>query len=656
MFRSMRKGFKGLAGNVIPSKKSNFNKIVMVIIAICFIVTIFYNWGVKDSSSNKRVSNVVVKINKDEIKLDDLKDKYQECYYKYQMYLGENFNPQQFDLVNIAKQELIQEKLQLLLAQKYKIKVSDFEVIETLKKDIFFQSNGKFDPEKYNKAIDDSKYNWNTLLQKIKEGLIREKLKNIIYDFIKISDEEVKDEYIKQNEKIRLKYLFINSQTYQNTISIEEKEIAFYYKQNKNDYLEEEKCKVKYVLFNEADIFKKIKIPEKQVLDYYEEHKSDYQEEATYYAQHILIKIEKDASVQIKEKAKILAQEILKESKLANSFEEFAKKTELKNKNLVKYEDLGYFKSGVMVPSFENAVFSMNKGEIYSEVVQTDFGYHIIKLVDKKDSYYKLFKEVKCEIEEKIRQEKSKEIVKEKAYEFYQKAKRIFGNFDKIASLYQKEFNAQIKITSFFTKEGSIEELGFIKEFNESVFNLKKVSDISSPIKTYKGYLVIKLLEKKKASIPSLKEIKLKVENDLKIEKSKNIAKNQANKIFEELNKNPKWTDIAKKYNIVYEEPTDLITRDGSLPNIGQEKKILYKAFNLKPQQISNVIETEKGFYIISVIEKQKSNDQEFEIKKEEIKKNLVEQKYSQFFRQTIEDLKKKTKIIDYWGQEKKEE
>ncbi|MDK2821890.1 MAG: peptidyl-prolyl cis-trans isomerase [Clostridia bacterium] len=135
-------------------------------------------------------------------------------------------------------------------------------------------------------------------------------------------------------------------------------------------------------------LFSNVKVEEDEVVNYYNEHKEQFKTPESVRASHILVDNEQKAN------------DILNEINEDFPFEEAAKKYS-KCPSKARGGDLGYFSKGQMVPEFEQAAFGMKKDEI-SNPVKTQFGYHLIKLVDRKEAGIKEFNEVKQQIHQRL--------------------------------------------------------------------------------------------------------------------------------------------------------------------------------------------------------------------------------------------------------------
>jgi len=158
-----------------------------------------------------------------------------------------------------------------------------------------------------------------------------------------------------------------------------------------------------------------LKISQKELKEYYSSNKEEFTEKEAVHARHILLKSEDEA------KSVISQLKSLKGDKLKNKFIELAKEKST-GPSGPKGGDLGYFGKGQMVPEFNDAVFKMNVGSMTPAPVETQFGFHVIYLEDKKDASIRNFDDVKALVEERLKMEKFKSVMKNKMDELQKKA------------------------------------------------------------------------------------------------------------------------------------------------------------------------------------------------------------------------------------------
>jgi peptidyl-prolyl cis-trans isomerase C len=154
----------------------------------------------------------------------------------------------------------------------------------------------------------------------------------------------------------------------------------------------------------ESEIAAKVGVKPEAVTDFYQKNQDKFQQGPRVRASHILIGIPQNADATTKQQAKAKADALLKDLKAGKDFAATAKANSQDPGSAPNGGDLGYFEQGQMVPPFEQAAFALKAGEM-SEVVETQFGYHIIKVADKQDSHVVPLEEAKQQIEEYLTQQ-----------------------------------------------------------------------------------------------------------------------------------------------------------------------------------------------------------------------------------------------------------
>ena len=182
-------------------------------------------------------------------------------------------------------------------------------------------------------------------------------------------------------------------------------EIEAFYKSHEAEFRAAEQATIDYVLLDLAGIKKGITVPEDDLRKYYAENASRFTAAEERHPRHILIKADKDAAPDVKQKAKARAEALLAEvRKSPANFAELAKKNSDDPGSAAQGGDLDFFGRGAMVKPFEDAAFAMKPGEI-SGLVESEFGFHIIKLEAVRGGEKKPFEEVRASIEDDVRQQ-----------------------------------------------------------------------------------------------------------------------------------------------------------------------------------------------------------------------------------------------------------
>jgi len=185
-------------------------------------------------------------------------------------------------------------------------------------------------------------------------------------------------------------------------------EVQAFYQANQAMFQAPEQADIEYVVLDMDAVRRTIKIDEQELRSYYEQNAARLSGQEERRASHILIAVGKDASDDVRRQARAKAEALRAQLRQTpQRFAELARKHSQDPGSAAKGGDLDYFGRGAMVKPFEDAVFSLKKGEI-SEVVETDFGYHIIQLTDIREPKQKTFAELRASLEEELKTQRAR--------------------------------------------------------------------------------------------------------------------------------------------------------------------------------------------------------------------------------------------------------
>jgi peptidyl-prolyl cis-trans isomerase D len=227
----------------------------------------------------------------------------------------------------------------------------------------------------------------------IRQGLLEEKFRKRVTDGISVGPNELQDEFRYKNEKIKLDYALIKPEELAAKISPTDAEIKAEYEKNKSRYQIPEKRVVRYGLLDTTQMKRNIQVSDDQLKVQYQNNIQQYQVPNRVHAEHILFMTVGKTDAEVDE-IKKNAEDVLKQAKKGAKFEDLAKKYSEDPGSKEKGGDLGWITQGQTVPEFEKTAFGLDKGQI-SDLVKTQYGFHIIKVLDKETARTKTFDEVK---------------------------------------------------------------------------------------------------------------------------------------------------------------------------------------------------------------------------------------------------------------------
>ena len=450
----------------------------------------------------------------------------------------------------------------------------------------------------------------------LSESMLRDKIQALEL----VTDLEIENEYRRQNHKAKLKFIQFRNSDYNNTVEVADEEAKAHFEQNKEKYAKKDQINLKFVKISPQDF-----VSDDDVRTYYDDNRNRYSEVTSVKASHILKKIPEGANEKKKLEIKTEAIELLATIRKAidgnKQFADLAKEYS-EGPSKTNGGSLGYFERGKMVPSFERACFDeLEVGEV-SDLVESEFGYHIIKLEDKK-SEPQTFIEVKKDIKDKLVKitgsSEAKQIAEELEFDV---------DMDGYDGAIENELYAKLKLT--------VEETGFFSQDDSTIPNvgskwtygdlLEKVFDVevgsvdlievkkSSGSRELEAYFIATVIDKKIEGIPSFENVKDKVVDDLKSEKAKELALKDANKLFNQLTESESLDDLVSRYiapeglsrqNLEVKESGlfSLSATSDYISNMGSSKEAMFSAFQMKSNEIRGPIQGSSDCFIIQLTE-----------------------------------------------------
>jgi peptidyl-prolyl cis-trans isomerase D len=236
-------------------------------------------------------------------------------------------------------------------------------------------------------------------------------------------------------QRREVQYQRFDASAYQGKIEPGEADLEAYYKAHQDEFLAPEQASIEYVTLDLAALGRDIALPEAELRKYYDENAARYTAAEERRASHILIKADKDLPTTERAKAKARAEALLADvRKSPAAFAELARKHSEDTGSAGQGGDLDFFGRGAMVKPFEDAVFAMKPGEI-SNVVESDFGYHIIQLAGVRGGDKQPFEAVRPQIEAEVRQSMAQKRYAESAEQF---GEAVYQQYDSLQPVIDK--------------------------------------------------------------------------------------------------------------------------------------------------------------------------------------------------------------------------
>ena len=587
--------------------------VVMIILVIAFVGLIGLEWGADMAGRGPGGQNTVGSINGESVSYEEMRfevERQQEIDRQQQGGSVDEFRRR--EIINEIWDRRVNITLLEQSISRKGISVTDAEILEAIRtnppeyirQQEMFQTDGEFDQTKYLQALNDPAVEgWAFLEDQFRLLLPRQKLVNRVISGARVTDLEVRQAFVNQNEQLTARYLLFDPEDQVvEPESITDEDIATYYSEHPESFLEDDRVSLSYVMIPKQPSVADSQRVERQINELYD---------------------------QIVDGA---------------DFETLARDFSEDTSNAAEGGDLGFFGQNAMVPEFEAAAFGTAPGSI-SNPVKTEYGWHIIKVEETavRDGEEQVRarhillrtmtgQQTLSELNDLARQLQARAV--ESGLE---EAVRFAGAMPD---------SLQVESTGFFADrpDGFIPGIGYLVGASSFAF-ASEPGEIGEVLENTSGFYVLANAGVKPAGVLPLEEVELRIRSILLRNRKMEQARLHGEEIRASLaggNLDALIGDMADRV-----ATTDPITRQQAfIPLIGQDLNFIKGAFQLSETgALSEVVEGERGFYLIQLVAREPIDESTYEIFKENLKQQLLIQKQNQLYQDWLTKLREDADI-----------
>jgi len=520
-------------------------------------------------------------------------------------------------------QQMVDEQAALVEAERHGIAVSDEELAQQIFAIPGLQENGRFIGEQRYELILRSQVPPMTKAmfeENLRRSMMIDKLRAALTDWLAVSDAEVEREFRLRNERVRLQVVALTAEAFRSQVTVSDADVAAYFESREETYRVGEQRKVRMLLLDREEAEKRVIIPATEAQRYYNNNINLYQTPDQIRASHILLTLAGKDEAAVRKQA----EELLQQVKAGADFAALAKKFSEDPGSRDQGGDLDYFGRGRMVPEFEAAAFALEPDQV-SDLVRTQFGFHIIKLADKKPALTRPFEEVRPQIEEQLRGQRAGEQLAARAADL---ANRIEDAED-LESV-ARESALTVTESDFFGREDPIPGLGVAPQVAVEAFELED-GQVSAPIESPRGPVFITPAGRRDPYLPTLDQVRDRVRNDAIRDRATELSRQRAVQIASALRSTADFAAAAKAQGFPTRD-TQLVPRGSPLPDIGVSAEVDKAAFSLPVGDVSDPITTGDATVIVRVAERDEVTPEELAQGKEAFREQLLSDRRGRFF------------------------
>lgn len=517
----------------------NNQRIVQIFLGL--ITLPFAFWGVDSYVRNSGAGNDVASIGDSRVTVQQFDQALRERQDQMRQAMGASFKP---EMINSPEarlsvlNSLIDQQLLMLESSKNRLVVTDGALRDVIGSIPSLQEDGKFSMEKYERALRAQGMSQPQFEAKLRQDLTLRQLMGTISDSAFVSQAQATTILNLQLEERQYSEFRIAPEQYADKVKVDADAVKKFYDQNQAQFEIPEQVKVEYVILSLDSMLSQISVSDAEIKARFEGHKDKYQQPEERRASHILIVAKTEGE---KAAAKAKAEEVLKEvRKTPAKFADLAKQYSQDPGSAKSGGDLGYFGRGMMVKAFEEAVFKQKEGEI-SDVLESEFGYHIIKLTGIKTAKVKSLDEVRADIVSELKREAATRKFAESAEAFNN---TVYEQSDSLQPAAEK-FKLKIQQSGWLKKNPDQREAAALGPLaNEKILASLFSEDAVKNKRNIEAYeiapntlLSARVVEHVAASTRPLESVKNDIEKLLKAQEAATLAKNTGESRLEELKK-----------------------------------------------------------------------------------------------------------------------
>lgn len=512
----------------------------LVQIVLALIILPFAFWGV-DSYRKSGGAAPLATVNGEKIGQQEFDNALNQQQQRIREMAGANFDPTFFDKPEIKRsvlEGLVTQHLLGLEARRVGLALSDEQIAQIIAGVGMFQKDGKFDLKRYEEVLREKGMNRLQFEDRIRQDLLARELTDAYTRNGYASDTEAEN-LIRLNEQQRVVALaHLDAAAFAKQVKLPDNAVSDYYDKNAQEFLVPERANVEYVVLSADSLLPQVTVTDEEVKQYYEEHQNEFGTQEQRQAAHILITVPKQASDAEKQAAKAKAEQVLQQVKQSPAkFAALAKQYSQDPGSAANGGDLGMFGRGAMVKPFEDSVFGLKVGEV-SDLVQSDFGYHIIKLQAVKPAKIQPLSEVKNLIVQRLKSQHASDKFAELAEKFNNTVYEQSDSLKAAAELAKVPVQRGVWLSKGQAPSGLWTDKVLQAVFSEDALkNKRNTAAIEVAPNTV---LAARVTEYKPASVRPLAEVSASIRQKLESLRAAELAVQQGETLLEQLQRGEK--------------------------------------------------------------------------------------------------------------------
>lgn len=599
------------------------------------LASLFVLWGIGAVGGDR--IQVVAQVYGDPITRRELEHATAQLQQRYDEIFKGRMPLAGLDLRARAFDDLINEALLKHEARRLGLEVTDTEVVNAITTLPQLQENGRFSRDLLQRLLDVQR-DRGEFEEDIRRSLLFQRVQSLVTDGAQVTDAEVESRFQLDHEQIDLDIVKVSAAELAATVTPTDAELASTLERNPDRYRIPEKTRAHYVVYRRAEFQEKATISDQQIADYYNDHKDQrFTDPEQVRARHILVKVEPGASDDAKAAARKKAEDLLKRVHAGEDFAALARKHSQDPGSAEKGGDLGSFPRGRMVPAFDAAAFALEPGAT-SDIVETTFGFHIIRVEEHQAGGARPLEAVRDEIVQKLKEAQGLELARAQA----EGDRRQIARGKTLADLGAERPVADTP--PFARTDTAIVGIGRVPGFAEAAFALSD-GQVSDLIETEDAVYLLSPFEHVDAHAPTVADVRDRLVADSRHDRGETLARQKAEGLLEKA-KADGLTKAAADAKLAVTQTGLFDRRAPAIPTLGPAPDLRTDAFALTPAApLASKVYNVGGDAVVASLREHKPADMtEFAAAKDALRDSMLQQKRSTLLANYMDFLKERAR------------
>ncbi|MEO8382317.1 MAG: peptidyl-prolyl cis-trans isomerase [Acidobacteriota bacterium] len=620
--------------------------VLLIVVAAFIFGFVFVNMGMGGSgvSSKDEALTYAARVNGETITYSDYYRALKNVESMYQQQFGQQFTPEMAASLNLPQQVinmLVDQRLMTQQASRLHLDASPEEVRRKLLSIPTFSENGKFiGMELYNRYIT-GPLGYASAAEfeaDLGRDISLQKMESALQNSVVLSPKAVDAEYRRANESAKVRYVLMPAAAGAN-VTVAPAEVDAYYKQNQADYTHGEQRRVRYLVADFAKIRAEVKPTDAELRKLYEASKDTLKRPGSAHVLHILVKSEPGATPQADAAARAKAEALVKQLRGGADFATLARVNSEDPSSSGNGGDMGWVDMGRTVEPFERAIFSVPLNTVSDPVRSAEYGYHIVKVTERRQESVQSFEEARPALEARAANDMSKDIARAEI-------NRVNAAIKQKKPANALEFSAlgTGRLTSndagWIGRSEAVGGLGNNAPLSQWIFAAKD-GDTSDPIGTSKGIAMAYVEAQRTGGVAALSEVRDRVEQDVKSQKAREAARDQ---LAQMVAGSPNVDAIGQKSGRPAQDAT--IDRQGTIPGLnGDTTQFVEAALKGNAGQIQGPVVVGDGAVVFQILEQKKVTPEDLAANRTAFADRLRDQQARQLRSVLVEKLRKGARV-----------